>query len=268
MRETADRVRRFSFDGETHDVPIAELPPIGTNPLVSIVLTAYRRSEQLRRTMESLAGQTYENTELIVVEADSDEGSTKKVAADFGARYFRRKNISDRRTAVTNNIGIRNARGEIIVLQCAECRHQSNDTIERLVAPIIEDPTLSTFPMVIDLDKFGNGRGWKFHPATHPNCFITFCQAFSRAAIFAVGGFDERYVGWGYEDNDAAFRLQRSGVMCVSVPVVVAHQWHEPPPRTELSTCGEYYAARHAAIRNGAESFVANEGARWGDEDS
>lgn len=46
--------------------------------------------------------------------------------------------------------------------------------------------------------------------------------------FFAVNGFDESFVGWGYEDSDLAIRLIRSGILRKSgkfmVPVI--HLWH------------------------------------------
>jgi GT2 family glycosyltransferase len=121
--------------------------------------------------------------------------------------------------------------------------------------------------MVVELDKEGNEAGWKYHPATHPHCFITFCQAFSRTAATMVGGFDENYVGWGYEDNDFNFRLQFSGVKCMHVNALVAHQWH-PSGQDEASSCSKYYAGRLAAIKAERETFIANVGKSWGDANS
>lgn len=261
-------MRSFSFDGEIFTVPVAALPKIGDNPLVSVVLTTFHRTEQLRNTVRSLNAQTYKRLEIIVVEAGRENGETERLCDDFGIKYLQRFNVSDRRTAVTNNIGLRVASGEIVILQCAECRHEDSGNVEQLIAPILADSSVSTFPMVYDLDREGNRVGWKHHPETHPNCFITFCQAFSREAAEKIGGFDENFVGWGFEDNDFNWRLQYFGVKCVNVAALVAHQWHEKFPESERSTCGAYYNAQHEEIKAGKRSKVANEGRIWGDPNS
>lgn len=261
-------MRRFSFDGEIFEVPEIVLPPVHANPLVSIVMTSRQRARQLEITLASLLEQTYKRLQAIVVEADFDGGETRNICKEFNVEYYLRENEADRRTSVANNIGIRRATGEIIVLQCAEIKHDTPDTIEKLIAPIIADPGVSTFPMVLDLNAQGCKVGWKHHPLTHPNCFITFCQAFSRASVYAIGGFDENYVGWGFEDNDFNFRLQYAGVKCRFVDAVVAHQWHETFPPVEASQSESYYHARLAAIKAGTETVVANQGKEWGDSRS
>ena len=54
-----------------------------------------------------------------------------------------------------------------------------------------------------------------------------------RTAIDAVGGFDERYTGWGYEDSDLVVRLMRQGLHIRRGPAdtAVLHLWHPDNPR-------------------------------------
>lgn len=50
-----------------------------------------------------------------------------------------------------------------------------------------------------------------------------------------VNGFDENFVGWGYEDSDLVIRLIRAGIYRKSgkfaIPVI--HLWHEPSDRQQ-----------------------------------
>jgi GT2 family glycosyltransferase len=48
----------------------------------------------------------------------------------------------------------------------------------------------------------------------------------------AVNGFDERFVGWGCEDDDLAFRLRKAGRRIASaLPYTHGfHLWHPPEP--------------------------------------
>lgn len=47
-----------------------------------------------------------------------------------------------------------------------------------------------------------------------------------------VNGFDEQYVGWGFEDRDLQHRLERIGVRASSILLRTApvHLWHPPAP--------------------------------------
>ena len=44
----------------------------------------------------------------------------------------------------------------------------------------------------------------------------------------AVGGFDEEFGGWGFEDNDLALRLQESGLPLRFAPTIPT--WHQVHP--------------------------------------
>jgi GT2 family glycosyltransferase len=53
-----------------------------------------------------------------------------------------------------------------------------------------------------------------------------------KADLLALNGFDERFVGWGYEDEDLARRLERRGAEIGFAPAAawVLHLWHPPDP--------------------------------------
>lgn len=58
--------------------------------------------------------------------------------------------------------------------------------------------------------------------------------------LAAVNGFDESYVGWGYEDSDLVIRLMNKGVRRKSgaFAVPVLHLWH---PESSRHLAGENY---------------------------
>lgn len=53
-----------------------------------------------------------------------------------------------------------------------------------------------------------------------------------RAAWDAVGGFDEGYRGWGYEDQAFRLSVQRAASLR-SIPGTIWHLWHPHQPRDE-----------------------------------
>lgn len=57
-----------------------------------------------------------------------------------------------------------------------------------------------------------------------------------RADLQRVGGFDERYTGWGHEDADLAVRLIRAGVLHKDgrFATGVLHLWHGENDRSRL----------------------------------
>jgi glycosyltransferase involved in cell wall biosynthesis len=65
-----------------------------SKPLVSVGIPAYNRPEGLRRTLESITGQTYKNLEIIVSDNCSPDPNVERIARDFEKldnriQYFR-----------------------------------------------------------------------------------------------------------------------------------------------------------------------------------
>lgn len=82
-----------------------------SNPLVSIIIPVYNGSNYLAQAIESAIGQTYKNTEIIVVNDGSiDDDKTEKVARKYGSkiRYFEKSNGG---VASALNFGIAKMRG-------------------------------------------------------------------------------------------------------------------------------------------------------------
>ena len=69
----------------------------------------------------------------------------------------------------------------------------------------------------------------------------------TRDDVWAVNGFDERYKGWGFEDEDFARRLARVGVWREFAPLAasVAHLWHPRDPTLTGRASTSWNAARY-----------------------
>lgn len=56
------------------------------------------------------------------------------------------------------------------------------------------------------------------------------CVVVPRALWGEVGGFDERFVGWGYEDTAFRIACERAAGPAIVLEQEVFHLWHERPP--------------------------------------
>jgi len=65
-----------------------------------------------------------------------------------------------------------------------------------------------------------------------------------------VNGFDEQYVGWGFEDRDLQHRLERNGVRASSILLRTApvHLWHPPAPTFARNGAGTVNLAYFASV--------------------
>ena len=127
-------------------------------PLVSIVTRAYKRAALLEHTLETLSKQTFKDFEVVVVEDGNDGEDTRRLCETFRLqvpiRYFQRSNRPNllySNPSIPNNIGLRNAVGEIVVPQNAGCMFCNDDGLETLIG-LVED-TNAVFPT-----SLGSGR--------------------------------------------------------------------------------------------------------------
>ena len=76
-------------------------------PKVSIILTNYNKGKYLKKSIESVLNQTYQNFELIIVDDASTDGSDKIIKNYINlknVKYLKRK-INSQTAAIPRNQG-------------------------------------------------------------------------------------------------------------------------------------------------------------------
>ena len=86
-------------------------------PTVSVVIPAYNRAHLLKRAIQSVLNQTYQDFELIVVDDASNDNTEEvvKELRDEKIKYIRHRENSG--AGVARNTGIRTALGRYIAFQ-------------------------------------------------------------------------------------------------------------------------------------------------------
>jgi GT2 family glycosyltransferase len=234
----------------------------------SIVITTFNRNPQLHQTLASIRAQGFEGEVIVVDDGDMSHGypSARFLSENFGARWIpcrRHPSASFRNPSLPNNIGIRAASGDILILQNAECKHVDPKTIEKLTAPVVADPSAVTFARVVAVQEDGS-QGMLYCGEENPRPYF-FCGAIRKEWLERLRGFDEDYTGAGYDDDDLADRLGASGANFVFTDVVVHHQWH-PPAGTydDADQMRALYQEKTAAMLRGELGLERNIGKMWG----
>ncbi len=282
-------------------------PPVDT----SILVTTFQRPRHLALALESIALQRHvpRDFEIIVSDDGSDDETPRVVAAfaataDVPVRFTTQPHAGFRLARVRNNAA-RLARGDYLVFIDGDCllpRHHlavhrrrrrpgaallgfcgwlSEEASRLLVPDNLAVTHLAGLLQPAEHRRLARRhRRARWHLATrHPTKPRLAGGDFGvwRGDFEAVNGFDERFVGWGQEDDDLGLRLKAAGVQLESVldETQSLHVWHPTDPsatprwrdganvsyfsrRGRLTACREGLVSRgNAAVSWGLPADVA-----------
>lgn len=230
---------------------------------VSVVMTTYNRNELLKNTLVSIQNQCYQNLEVIVVDDGTELALETCLESGLDIQYIRREREPGTfysNPAVPNNLGLKAATGELVILQNAECLHHEN-VIEKFVEQTPEDT--ATFGMVQALTPTGGLYMWYTHPVLNRRPFF-FCGALHRKHFVDLHGFDENFLYYAMDDDQFAERMQKHGIKVrYSTDILISHQWHgssfkpEDHARNQLNV--DYYKAWKQKFDSGEVGVAVGE---------
>ena len=220
------------------------------NRPLTIVITYLNRKRQLRNTLQSI--EKYgDDVNIIIVDDGSTDGEDIHCFEGNNVKIITIKNKTWMNPVIPFNVGFKEVKSEIILMQGAECIHMGN-IVEHILGNIKKNVYLSYAALSIDktltqrlfmkediysiinphLNDYINrngGTGWYNHSKYRPEA-LHFCCAIMREDLYELGGFDERYAnGLGYDDFDFIHRIRekKMDIKIIDNPFVV-HQFHEP----------------------------------------
>ncbi len=177
---------------------------------ISVVIPVYNEEKVVGRCLESLARQTLQPKEIIVV----DDGSADRTLKEIGIATSQtpRNDIKILRqnhkgAGAARNLGVSKATGEILVFVDADMTF-SKTFLEDLVKPILEGKSKGTFSKLEYIANWNNrfSRFWNYAkgiyeprsiPADYPKTAPVF-RAVLKSEFDKAGGFDENK---GYNDD-------------------------------------------------------------------
>ena len=223
---------------------------------VAVVVTHFEQGPALARTLDAVAGQTRPPAEIVV----ADDGSATSPRVPDGVRLVRQEDLGFR-AAAARNLGAAATTSEVLVFLDADTTPEP-DYLQRLLPRVDACPdvlavgrrrhadlsatgTLLTEPswlvegyeQTADL-LHADGRSFRF--------VISAVMACRRSLFTDLGGFDERFVGYGGEDWDLAYRAWNNGAVLVHERGAVA--WHDGPEWADRSGDGELKKFENARL--------------------
>lgn len=190
------------------------------------------RAGFLERVFESFAAQTAAPAfEVIVVDNGSSDRTPDVARAAAARESFEVRSISltEPNRSAARNAGIEAARNEFVLFVdddvwlppsflSAHAAAQNSDAPSAVSGPIVNVPSYDVRP--------------KPAAANYSGAFFCTCNvSVARTALLAVGGFDQTFNLYGWEDTELGLRLRRHGVRRTFA--WDAYLWHIKPPLVE-----------------------------------
>lgn len=250
-----------SFSAQTYKNKLERGPadtqqePAGQDPIVSIVIPAYRRPMLLERTIESVMQQTFVDFELIVVDDDPSATSRTVVTecSDPRVRYILRSKNGG--PSAAQNTGIAASRGRYIAF-LDEDDIWLPTKLEKQVA-MLENSPVSVGMVYCGLAiTDGKGRTVLTHHPEHRGR-LSLEQTFSwitqtstmvvrRDMLQAVGGFDEALLT--YDDSEINIRLAQACSLDYVDEILVQMGPQTCRPPLALLQGGEHLLQKHRQL--------------------
>ena len=207
---------------------------------ISIVIPTHNRSACLRKTLDSLKEQSFSDFEVIV----SDDGSTddtesvvKQNLWPFPVLYFGHKKKG---SSFSRNFGVKQGSAPLILFlddhvfldpDCLGSHYLFHQELAGTAYQIVrcrafhlkeceKVPPVKILKPVTFREKLDEQNPWV--------TFFTCNTSLRKEAFEKVGGFDEKFTEYGFEDNELGYRLSRAGYKFKINPEAVGYIFSPP----------------------------------------
>lgn len=130
------------------------------NELVSIIMPSYNTGKFIKKTINSVINQTYNNWELIIVDDGSTDNTDEVVRAIKDDRIKYIKNKVNKGAAISRNIALREAKGRWIAFLDSDDLWKE-DKLEKQIKFMEDNNYYFSYTNYIEIDENSNFNGRK-----------------------------------------------------------------------------------------------------------
>jgi len=210
--------------------------------MISIVIPTYNRWNTLQAVLPTIADQSYpsDSYEILLCDSGSTDGTEEEVAA-LGIPNLKFLKGENKGRSGARNRGIFAARGEIILFTDADILADRR-LVEEHADIHAREAGIAVVGCEVQVDSLEEYRlaatnhdmRRHLHPSHRKQLkwlyFLTGNASVRREALLNAGLFDENFTGYGHEDLELGYRLQRKlGMKIHYDPAAINYHWHPTP---------------------------------------
>jgi GT2 family glycosyltransferase len=210
---------------------------------LSVVIPTYNRLDTLCHVIPSLLDQSVgqHTYEILVCDSRSTDG-TEQYLASVRERYPNVHHLPGPYTgrAMARNAGISQAQGDIILFNDADIiadpnlleAHLRRHRDQRDIAVVgweVQVKSLADY----EFKRSRPEQRGSLHPPTRKKLswlyFLTGNASVRRDDLLRVGSFDESFTGYGHEDLELGYRLEKAGITILYEPSAINYHCQDIP---------------------------------------
>lgn len=246
----------------------------------SVLITTYNRPKLLMYGLGSLVDHELSNDiEIIVLNDGNPNDGTKEICelySDFlNIRYFSTSRDYSvwRVPGFAINFGVKQSTADIIFISCAEIYHIKN-TVNAMIDVLHKQPRALVIPSGKDDDgrflqkldskeKITEQDYLSLEQLT--NIRFPFFMGLNKNEFIKINGYDEDFVGIGFDDNDIVYRLEKSGCHYVSIPdYTIVHIFHPRNNTFDKPVYNRLKSNEYLFHHKKKDSIIRNRNREWG----
>jgi glycosyltransferase involved in cell wall biosynthesis len=219
-----------------------------TEPKISVIVTCYNLGQYLEQSVASIAAQTCQDFEILIVDDGSTDAATQALLDTFESSQMRVLRAPHRGLAAARNAGIAEARGRYLCALDADDR-LAPTYLEKTVRVLDSDPSVTFVSSWLRM--FGE-REWEWRPercdlaALLCEDTVLTAALVRREAVAALGGYDAGMPVQGDEDWDLWLTLAEQGYRGVILEEFLFDYRQRPGSMSAVS----WYGPGHEPLTN------------------
>lgn len=227
---------------------------------LSVVIPTYNRLDTLRHVIPSLLEQSLERDkyELLICDSNSTDGTVEYLAS-VSAEHSNVRHLPGPYTgrAMARNAGIEEAGGAIVLFNDSDIiadtqlleTHLRHHRDKKDIAVVGWEVQVSSQQDYEYKREHPSERG-SLHPPSRKKLswlyFLTGNASVRRGDLLRVGCFDESFTGYGHEDLELGYRLQKIGVTILYEPRAINYHCQDVPHDDQVE---KMKLAGHSTVR-------------------